>query len=241
MLPEFYLDRAFTCRDCGEEQVWTARQQKWWYEQALGHIDSRAVRCRACRRARREANPGGQLLREQCERLRALATRPPDEAARRAIDEALESRWWGVRIVAIETLGCWGDRTSVARLRDLASGVERPRRSSWAFQAQVAAAKALAACLPDTEAGWMLGTGLGKHPGGGHLLAALRARPQAFWERALETEWRRADPERLIRLVWAVRWYAGGETLYSAWRPKLCDHPDGRVAAAVRLAWGTGP
>jgi hypothetical protein len=62
-LPAFYVDRAFTCRDCGIEEVWTAKQQKWWYEVAHGHIDSTAVRCRACRRA----------LREQRERAAAYA------------------------------------------------------------------------------------------------------------------------------------------------------------------------
>src|SRR4051812_35983077 len=54
--PEFYEDRPFICVDCGKEEVWTAAQQKWWYEVAKGPIYSRAVRCRACRQARRDAN-----------------------------------------------------------------------------------------------------------------------------------------------------------------------------------------
>ena len=49
-LPVFYVDRLFTCRDCGVEEVWTAKRQKWWYEQAQGSIYSTAVRCRVCRR-----------------------------------------------------------------------------------------------------------------------------------------------------------------------------------------------
>jgi len=49
-LPVFYLDRLFECRDCGTEEVWTAKRQKWWYEDAHGSIYSTAVRCRACRR-----------------------------------------------------------------------------------------------------------------------------------------------------------------------------------------------
>jgi hypothetical protein len=49
LLPLFYVDKPFTCRDCGKHEVWTATQQKWWYEVAKGHIDSTAVRCRACR------------------------------------------------------------------------------------------------------------------------------------------------------------------------------------------------
>lgn len=48
-LPNFYVDIAFTCRDCGSEEIWTAKQQKWWYEIAKGHIDSTAIRCRSCR------------------------------------------------------------------------------------------------------------------------------------------------------------------------------------------------
>ena len=39
-LPEFYIDRPFSCRDSGVEEIWTAIQQKWWYEVAKGHIDS---------------------------------------------------------------------------------------------------------------------------------------------------------------------------------------------------------
>jgi hypothetical protein len=58
-LPEFltlgiYLDKSFTCADCGAEQVWTATQQKWWYEVAKGDLFATARRCRPCRRRERE-------------------------------------------------------------------------------------------------------------------------------------------------------------------------------------------
>jgi len=49
-LPLFYVDKPFVCRDCDKAEVWTAAQQKWWYEVAKGDINSTAVRCRACRR-----------------------------------------------------------------------------------------------------------------------------------------------------------------------------------------------
>jgi hypothetical protein len=49
-LPLFYVDRAFSCRDCNQAELWTAKQQKWWYEVAKGNIYSQAVRCRPCRR-----------------------------------------------------------------------------------------------------------------------------------------------------------------------------------------------
>jgi len=48
-----YVDQPFRCRDCGRDEVWSARQQKWWYEVAKGYVYSTAVRCRACRRADR--------------------------------------------------------------------------------------------------------------------------------------------------------------------------------------------
>ena len=46
----YYVDVPFKCKDCGKEEVWTATQQKWWYEVAKGFAYSTAVRCRACRR-----------------------------------------------------------------------------------------------------------------------------------------------------------------------------------------------
>lgn len=51
--PRFYVDRSFTCIDCGKSEVWKAADQKWWYEDAKGKIDSRANRCLPCRRVRR--------------------------------------------------------------------------------------------------------------------------------------------------------------------------------------------
>lgn len=53
VLPLFYTDHAFNCRDCGRAELWTGKQQKWWYEIAKGNINSRAVRCRPCRRIER--------------------------------------------------------------------------------------------------------------------------------------------------------------------------------------------
>ncbi len=50
--PLFYIDLTFHCADCGQEQLWTARAQKWWYEIAKGKIGSRAKYCRPCRRKR---------------------------------------------------------------------------------------------------------------------------------------------------------------------------------------------
>ena len=50
----YYLDVPFVCRDCGKDEVWTATQQKWWYEIAKGGVETNARRCRPCRRRERE-------------------------------------------------------------------------------------------------------------------------------------------------------------------------------------------
>ncbi|MCB9940217.1 MAG: zinc-ribbon domain containing protein [Planctomycetaceae bacterium] len=47
--PTYYVDVEFTCCDCGRDEVWTARQQKWYYEVAKGSLFATAIRCRGCR------------------------------------------------------------------------------------------------------------------------------------------------------------------------------------------------
>lgn len=64
----YYDDEPFVCVDCGTEEVWTAKQQQWWYEVAKGPIYSRAIRCLACRREKRAereagANPDNRPIR----------------------------------------------------------------------------------------------------------------------------------------------------------------------------------
>ena len=49
----YYLDKPFTCTDCGKNETWTATQQKWWYEVAKGEVNTTAIRCRECRRRER--------------------------------------------------------------------------------------------------------------------------------------------------------------------------------------------
>jgi hypothetical protein len=48
-LPEYYVDQPFSCRKCGKWEIWKARDQKWYYEEARGHIDATAVECHDCR------------------------------------------------------------------------------------------------------------------------------------------------------------------------------------------------
>jgi len=77
LLPLYYVDRPFDCRDCGMAEVWTAKQQKWWYEAAKGPIDSTAVRCRTCREVeRRRVEAARQVSAEGLKRkIDAKSTR----------------------------------------------------------------------------------------------------------------------------------------------------------------------
>jgi hypothetical protein len=58
-LPEFYLDAPFVCRICGKREIWRARDQKWYYEEAKGHIDAIAVECHSCRKAKKNRGANG--------------------------------------------------------------------------------------------------------------------------------------------------------------------------------------
>lgn len=52
--PDYYVDIEFTCQDCGKREVWSAQDQKWYYEVAKGMLYATAVRCGECRRKQRE-------------------------------------------------------------------------------------------------------------------------------------------------------------------------------------------
>ena len=52
--PTYYVDVEVNCRDCGVEEVWTAKDQKWYYEVIKGTLFATAVRCINCRKKVRE-------------------------------------------------------------------------------------------------------------------------------------------------------------------------------------------
>ncbi|MDO4705938.1 MAG: zinc-ribbon domain containing protein, partial [Comamonadaceae bacterium] len=111
-LPGCYIDQPFTCCRCGAQEVWTAKQQKWWYEVAHGPIYSGAKHCRACRAARRQQRAQTQAasaLDQQMAQLRALGQQrfAPHLLQAGPWPDALRSKWWGVRVAAIQTLGQW--------------------------------------------------------------------------------------------------------------------------------------
>lgn len=58
----FYVDKPTQCLQCGRHFVFTAKEQKFWYEQLRFYGTSTAIRCPACRRQRRsEANLRQQI------------------------------------------------------------------------------------------------------------------------------------------------------------------------------------
>ena len=83
LLPSLYIDTPFVCKDCGAHEIWTAKQQKWWYEIAKGRIDTRAARCRPCRlveRARveeaRHVSQAGMALKKEMKKNNDESRRP---------------------------------------------------------------------------------------------------------------------------------------------------------------------
>jgi hypothetical protein len=73
--PLYYEDVSFKCRDCGAECVWTPKQQRLWYEQWGGSVQSTAVRCRACRQ---------RVRREKIEQKKHMQAMALEKASKRA-------------------------------------------------------------------------------------------------------------------------------------------------------------
>lgn len=74
----FYVDVVHTCVQCRQSFVFTAGEQKFWYENLGFHSDSRAIRCAACRKRRRSESA---LRRQIGAALERLAVRPTDPHA----------------------------------------------------------------------------------------------------------------------------------------------------------------
>lgn len=76
--PFHYEDLPFTCKDCGKQEIWTARQQKWWYEEIGGSIERTAARCAPCRAKERARKAEVNRLRiEGMERKRQRLLKRP--------------------------------------------------------------------------------------------------------------------------------------------------------------------
>lgn len=124
-LPRYYfLDVARSCVQCGERFVFSAEEQKHWYETLHFRLDSTAIRCKPCRRRRRSerairealaaasraaadaSGDAGALLafaEATVAHVDRLGTGPIDRAlaaarrARRLRPELAEARFWEAR------------------------------------------------------------------------------------------------------------------------------------------------
>jgi hypothetical protein len=82
----FYVDERKLCVQCGEPFVFSAKEQKYWYETLKFNFNSVAVRCAACRRKRRNAH----VLEQRLSSARSeLKTRPDSPALLLCLAEAI--------------------------------------------------------------------------------------------------------------------------------------------------------
>ncbi len=81
----FYEDQIQKCTDCNITFVFSAREQKYWYE-TLQFRDLVAVRCRPCRKRRRSAKSLNEALSVAHQRTQSA---PMDARSWQALGEAL--------------------------------------------------------------------------------------------------------------------------------------------------------
>jgi hypothetical protein len=66
----FYVDEPKTCAQCGSGFVFTAKEQKFWYERMRFNLHSTAIRCLACRKLRRSESALRQQIANVLEELK---------------------------------------------------------------------------------------------------------------------------------------------------------------------------
>ena len=71
----YYRDIEFICADCGSEEVWKAKDQKWYYEVVKGPIYAGPKRCRACRKKQREMKANQRKQMDAADRARRKENR----------------------------------------------------------------------------------------------------------------------------------------------------------------------
>lgn len=77
----FYVDADRTCRDCGARFVFSAREQKHWYETLGFRLDANAVRCLPCRRSFRRDKGIARALADASRALTEAPLHPPAACA----------------------------------------------------------------------------------------------------------------------------------------------------------------
>jgi hypothetical protein len=81
----FYVDEAIICGRCGMPFVFSAQQQRLWYEEFGFWLTSTATHCEDCRRERRATR---RLQRRLAEAIHAVDHQPDDPSAHLELAEA---------------------------------------------------------------------------------------------------------------------------------------------------------
>jgi hypothetical protein len=82
----YYLDRERTCVQCGQDFIFSAKEQKFWYETLKFNFNSEAIRCMTCRKSKRTEN---SLQNQLSLSHKNYKTHPNDPYAMLAVVEAL--------------------------------------------------------------------------------------------------------------------------------------------------------
>lgn len=91
--PRFwYVDARFRCSSCKTEFVWSADEQKTWFETYRFYVDTFPTRCRDCRASRRRAVRLGQEYAAKVAQARSHGTSELKQRIVEIIDE-LEAYW----------------------------------------------------------------------------------------------------------------------------------------------------
>jgi hypothetical protein len=91
----WYIDARFRCGACHAEFVWSADEQKAWFETHRFYVDSQPTLCRGCRAKRRDAV---QLRKEYDALVSVARSAGTPEQKQRIVEivDDLESYWSSV-------------------------------------------------------------------------------------------------------------------------------------------------
>jgi hypothetical protein len=62
----WYIDAIFKCVSCGEDFLFSVSEQRFWYESRRFYVDSRPIRCVACRKKERIRRREAQIPEARC-------------------------------------------------------------------------------------------------------------------------------------------------------------------------------
>jgi hypothetical protein len=106
----FYVDETRTCVQCGMRFTFSGAEQKYWYETRKFNFSSVPIRCKTCRRLRRNEH----ALREQIARARQATQDSPDDP--------------GAHLAVAQAIVEYHERTGHGRLDDAVSAARKARR-----------------------------------------------------------------------------------------------------------------